>query len=98
METTNRAGKTSVGELFSFFLDGHPLRSFGAEVPGRVGPKFPVALFISVIPALLPVMGLKVLHFNSSNLGLLFTSMGAGSLSERYSSFRGLECASRPIP
>jgi predicted MFS family arabinose efflux permease len=28
----------------------------------------------------MPVMGLKVLHFNSSNLGLLFTSMGAGSV------------------
>jgi predicted MFS family arabinose efflux permease len=41
---------------------------------------FLFALFISVIPALMPVMGLKVLHFNSSNLGLLFTSMGAGSV------------------
>jgi predicted MFS family arabinose efflux permease len=38
------------------------------------------ALFISVIPALMPVVGLKVLHLNSSNLGLLFTSMGAGSV------------------
>jgi MFS family permease len=54
----------------------------------RSAPRFQVvlarnflfALFISVIPALLPVMGLKVLHFNSSNLGLLFTSMGAGSV------------------
>jgi MFS family permease len=54
----------------------------------RSAPKFQVvlarnflfALFISVIPALMPVTGLKVLHFNSSNLGLLFTSMGAGSV------------------
>src|ERR1700732_811 len=54
----------------------------------RSAPRFQVvlarnflfALFISVIPALMPVMGLKVLHFNSSNLGLLFTSMGAGSV------------------
>jgi MFS family permease len=38
------------------------------------------ALFISVIPALMPVVGLKVLHLSSSNLGLLFTSMGAGSV------------------
>jgi hypothetical protein len=37
------------------------------------------ALFIPVIPALMPVVGLKVLHLSSSNLGLLFTSMGAGS-------------------
>jgi predicted MFS family arabinose efflux permease len=41
---------------------------------------FLLALFISVIPALMPVVGLKVLHLSSSNLGLLFTSMGAGSV------------------
>jgi len=38
------------------------------------------ALFISVIPALMPVVGLKALHLNSSQLGLLFTSLGAGSV------------------
>jgi MFS family permease len=38
------------------------------------------ALFISVIPALMPVVGLKVLHLSPCNLGLLFTSMGAGSV------------------
>jgi len=41
---------------------------------------FLFALFISGIPALMPVVGLKVLHLTSSNLGLLFTSMGAGSV------------------
>ena len=41
---------------------------------------FLFALFISAIPALMPVMGLKVLHLSSPNLGLLFTSMGAGSV------------------
>ena len=41
---------------------------------------FLFALFISVIPALMPVVGLKVLHLSSSNLGLLFTTMGAGSV------------------
>jgi predicted MFS family arabinose efflux permease len=41
---------------------------------------FLFALFISVIPALMPVVGLKVLHLSSSNMGLLFTSMGAGSV------------------
>jgi Transmembrane secretion effector len=30
--------------------------------------------------ALMPVVGFKVLHLSSSNLGLLFTSMGAGSV------------------
>jgi MFS family permease len=38
------------------------------------------ALFISVIPALMPVVGLKVPHLDTSQLGLLFTSMGAGSV------------------
>jgi MFS family permease len=38
------------------------------------------ALFISVIPALMPVLGLRVLHLDPSQLGLLFTSLGAGSI------------------
>jgi MFS family permease len=41
---------------------------------------FLFAFFISVIPALMPVVGLKVLQLSSSNLGLLFTSMGAGAV------------------
>ena len=41
---------------------------------------FLFALFISVLPALMPVVGLKVLHLSSSSLGLLFTSMGVGSV------------------
>jgi Na+/melibiose symporter-like transporter len=41
---------------------------------------FLFALFISVVQALMPVVGLTVLHLSSSNLGLLFTSMGAGSV------------------
>jgi MFS family permease len=63
--------------------------SFGTIVRYvRNAPRFQVvlarnflfALFISVIPALMPVVGLKMLHLSSSNLGLLFTSMGAGSV------------------
>jgi predicted MFS family arabinose efflux permease len=38
------------------------------------------ALFISVIPALLPVVALKEVHISSADLGLLFTSMGIGSV------------------
>jgi MFS family permease len=38
------------------------------------------AFFISVIPALMPVVGLKELHLLPCSLGLLFTSMGAGSV------------------
>jgi MFS family permease len=38
------------------------------------------ALFISAIPAVVPVIGLEELHLNAANLGLLFTSMGGGSV------------------
>ena len=38
------------------------------------------AFFISVIPALIPVVGLKELHLDPSNLGFVFTSMGVGSV------------------
>jgi len=37
-------------------------------------------LFIGLIPALLPVVGLKELHLSPSNLGFLYTSMGAGAI------------------
>ncbi|HYY31785.1 MAG TPA: MFS transporter [Chthoniobacterales bacterium] len=38
------------------------------------------SLFIAIIPALLPVVGLKELHLSPSHLGLLFTSLGIGSV------------------
>jgi MFS family permease len=41
---------------------------------------FLFALLISVIPALLPAVGLKALHLSSSHLGILFTSLASGSL------------------
>jgi MFS family permease len=37
-------------------------------------------LFISIIPALLPVVGLKQLNLNASQLGFLFTSVSIGSV------------------
>ncbi|MBV8815757.1 MAG: MFS transporter [Verrucomicrobia bacterium] len=39
------------------------------------------AFFISAIPAVVPVIGLKLLNFTSSDLGLCFTFMGIGSAS-----------------
>jgi Na+/melibiose symporter-like transporter len=41
---------------------------------------FLFALFISAIPAVVPVVGLKVLQLNSTSLGLLLASMGGGSV------------------
>jgi MFS family permease len=38
------------------------------------------SLVISVVPALLPVIALKELHFSAAQLGLVFTCVGVGSL------------------
>jgi MFS family permease len=38
------------------------------------------SFFISIIPALMPVVGLKELHLKASHLGFLFTSMAVGSV------------------
>jgi MFS family permease len=38
------------------------------------------AFLISVIPSLLPVVGLKKLHLDPSGLGMIFTCMGIGSV------------------
>jgi predicted MFS family arabinose efflux permease len=41
---------------------------------------FEFSFFMSAIAAAAPIVGLKLFHFNSSELGLLFASMGAGSV------------------
>ena len=67
----------------SFFESFGTITHYVCYTPGFqvvLARNFLFALFISVIPALMPVVGLKVLHLSSSNLGLLFTSMGAGSV------------------
>ena len=67
----------------SFFESFGTIIRYVRNAPGFqvvLARNFLFALFISVIPALMPVVGLKVLHLSSSNLGLLFTSMGAGSV------------------
>jgi len=67
----------------SFFESFATIIRYVRNAPGFqvvLARNFLFALFISVIPALMPVVGLNVLHLSSSNLGLLFTSMGAGSV------------------
>jgi MFS family permease len=65
------------------------LKSFGNAVRYvRYAPAIQVVLvrnflfafLISVIPALMPVVGLKELHLQPCSLGLLFTCMGVGSV------------------
>ncbi len=77
--------KPTIGKL--------PLESFLAAVTSairyvRYSPGIRIILFrnalfsffIAVVPALMPVVGLKELHLGASNLGLLYTSMGIGSV------------------
>ena len=56
-----------------------PEFQIAAAIQVVLARNFLFALFISAIPALIPVVGLKVLQLSSSNFALLFTSMGAGS-------------------
>ena len=67
----------------SFFKSFGTIICYVRYVPGLqvvLARNFLFALFIAVIPALMPVVGLQVLHLGSSELGFLFTSMGAGSV------------------
>jgi MFS family permease len=50
------------------------------RLPVTLARNFEFALFISAIPTVVPMIGLRMLHFNSTNLGLLFTCMGTGSV------------------
>ncbi|HEX6566400.1 MAG TPA: MFS transporter [Chthoniobacterales bacterium] len=76
----------------SKLLDAH-LESFADSVIGAVrymkyAPgvrvvllrNFIFGILIGATPALLPVVGLKALHFDSLHLGFVFTAMGVGSL------------------
>ena len=76
------AGQSRTG-LESFFVSFVTAIRYVRYAPGLqivLARNVLFALFISVIPALMPVVGLKALHLNPSQLGLLFTSMGAGSV------------------
>jgi MFS family permease len=67
----------------SFFQSLAPVIRYLRNAPRLqvvLARNFLFALFVSVIPALMPTVGLKVLHLGSSQLGFLFTSMGAGSV------------------
>jgi hypothetical protein len=80
-QTALAAGaKASVGELFRILVT---INRYVCTAPGfqAVLPRnLLFALFISVIPALMAVVGLRVLHLSSSNLRMLLISMGPGSV------------------
>src|ERR1700738_1798574 len=76
------AGQSSNGleSFFVYFLAGVRYVRYALGLQIVLARSALFALFISVIPALMPVLGLRVLHFDPSQLGLLFTSLGAGSV------------------
>jgi MFS family permease len=68
------------GSLFQSF---ETILRYVRKAPGFqvvLARNFLFAVFISVVPALMPVVGLKLLHLSASSLGLLFISMGTGSV------------------
>ena len=78
-----RAGNASKLPLESFFESLEAAIRYVRYTPGIqivVARNVLFAFFISLIPALMPVVALKVLHLNACELGFLFTSMGAGSV------------------
>jgi hypothetical protein len=54
-----------------------------AAVRAVLARNFLFALFVSAIPALMPVIALKELRLDPAMLGLIFTSMGTGSVLAR---------------
>ncbi|HEY1477520.1 MAG TPA: MFS transporter [Chthoniobacterales bacterium] len=78
-----RAEKQSKASLENFFESFASAIRYVRYAPGIqvvLARNVLFALFISVIPALLPVIGLKKVMMNSADLGMLFTSMGMGSV------------------
>jgi predicted MFS family arabinose efflux permease len=65
--------------LESFFTAVRYVR-YSPAIQVVLARNFLFAFFISVIPALIPVIGLKELRLKPCSLGLLFTSMGGGSV------------------
>jgi hypothetical protein len=67
----------------------------------RNEPRFQIVLaqniLFTLFISLIPVMGLKLLQLSSSSLGLLFTSMGAGSVIGAVVISPGLGLASHPM-
>jgi MFS family permease len=72
--------KRGLENFFDSFLKAIRYVRYAPELQVVLARNALFALFISAIPALLPVIGLKSLHLNASQLGLLFTSQGIGSV------------------
>jgi MFS family permease len=70
----------SLGNFFESFSAAIRYVRYAPAIQVVLARNILFAFFISVIPALMPVVGLKELHLQPCSLGLLFTSMGVGSV------------------
>ena len=75
-----RQAKAPLENFFESFVSAIRYVRYAPGIQVVLARNVLFALFISVIPALLPVIALKKVVMNSAGLGLLFTSMGVGSV------------------
>jgi MFS family permease len=79
-KSAEKQSKASLENFFESFASAIRYVRYAPGIQVVLARNVLFALFISVIPALLPVIGLKKVLMSSSELGLLFTSMGVGSV------------------
>jgi MFS family permease len=79
-KSAEKQSKASLENFFESFASAIRYVRYAPGIQVVLARNVLFALFISVIPALLPVIGLKKVLMNSSDLGMLFTSMGVGSV------------------
>ena len=79
-KSAEKQSKASLENFFESFASAIRYVRYAPGIQVVLARNVLFALFISVIPALLPVIGLRKVMMNSSDLGLLFTSMGVGAV------------------
>jgi predicted MFS family arabinose efflux permease len=72
--------RPEAGDLRRSLADAFHYVRTSVAVRAVLARNFLFALFVSAIPALMPVIALKDLRLDPAMLGLLFTSMGTGSV------------------
>ncbi|MBV8901642.1 MAG: MFS transporter [Verrucomicrobia bacterium] len=75
-----RQSKLPLENFFESFATAVRYVRFTPSIQVVLARNILFTFFICIIPALLPVVGLRALHLRASSLGLLFTCMGIGSV------------------
>lgn len=77
---TGRQSKLPLESFFETFAGAVRYVRYAPGIQIVLARNVLFSIFIAVIPALLPVVGLKAVRMNSEHLGWLYTSMGVGSV------------------